>query len=105
MNTTDDPVWIYFDSQHKHILAHLRKIYADSNNAIQSQQTDSSLKPGLDVDPSYSEAREELKSTPGQLNEDLRSSILALDSATPENIHSERLQTFLLVLIENIVCR
>ena len=38
------------------------------------------------------ELREELKSTPAQLNEDLRSSILALDSASPDNVHGEGLQ-------------
>jgi len=43
MNMADDPVWIYFDSQHKHILAHLRKIYEDSNNSIQSKTADSPI--------------------------------------------------------------
>lgn len=81
-------MWIYFDSQHKHILAHLRKIYDDANNTIQSQQTDFRWCQELNVEPIYPEAREELNSTPAQLNGDLRFSILALDSTTPDNIHS-----------------
>ena len=34
MNTPDDPVWIYLDSQHKYILSQLRDSYETSTKLI-----------------------------------------------------------------------
>lgn len=34
MNTPDDPVWVYLDSQHKYILGHLQESYEASVKLI-----------------------------------------------------------------------
>jgi hypothetical protein len=39
MNPTEDPVWLYFDHQHKHILAHLRKIFEEGLNIIKGNHS------------------------------------------------------------------
>ncbi|KAI9065588.1 hypothetical protein FKP32DRAFT_1610523 [Trametes sanguinea] len=35
-NTSDDPVWTYFDAQHKHIVQNMRDAYTNAVNAIQA---------------------------------------------------------------------
>ncbi|KAF8318792.1 hypothetical protein DL93DRAFT_2054306 [Clavulina sp. PMI_390] len=75
MNVTDDPVWVYFDSQHKYILSHLRKIYEDSAKAIEGARARIRASPPTHV----------------QKVEDLRTCIEAIDSPAPETIITKAL--------------
>ena len=37
MNTADDPAWLYFDSQHKHIIEKLNEVYEKGCRNIEGE--------------------------------------------------------------------
>lgn len=37
LDTSDDPVWTYFDSQHKHIMDSMKRTFRITSDAVQSE--------------------------------------------------------------------
>lgn len=91
MNTADDPVWVYFDSQHKYILTRMQQSHTVCFRAVHGVCTGSHNRRnmyslGL---PDVRESMSPSLSEPAALAKDLHVAISALGLITADDVHGE----------------